>query len=331
MKKSNFSFNKFFLFVSITFLMHSLSFAQNRIPVMLLTGESNPYHPWEPTTSALEKILNETGLFTVDVVIVPQVEGELTDFMPNFADYSVIVFNYDAPSERWPEALKKSFEQYMNNGGGLVSIHAADNAFTEWSEYNKMIGIGGWRDRTEEAGPYWYYKDGKLVSDKTPGRAGNHGRRIPFKMEVVNRDHPITIGLPSSWMHQGDELYSRLRGPGDNMNVLVTAYSDPNNNGTGFDEPQLIALPYGKGRVFHYTPGHDVLAMSSVDYIVLLQRGTEWAATGKVTQQLPDDFPTVDTVSYRVNIAEIDPAYKNGLNSPMQRPNVAPNSQTQSK
>jgi uncharacterized protein len=55
-------------------------------------------------------------------------------------------------------------------------------------------------------------------------------------------DHPITKGLPSLWMHQGDELYARLRGPGRNMTVLATAYSDPDNNGTGRDEPMLTGI-----------------------------------------------------------------------------------------
>ncbi len=74
------------------------------------------------------------------------------------------------------------------------------------------------------------------------------------------------------------------------MSILATAYSDPANNGTGRDEPMLMALSYGSGRVFHTTLGHDINALSSVDFVVTFQRGTEWAATGKVTQKVPVRF-----------------------------------------
>ena len=122
-------------------------------------------------------------------------------------------------------------------------------------------------------------------------------------------------GLPPLWMHQGDELYARLRGPGSNMTVLASAYSDPANGGSGRDEPMLLTTSFGKGRVFHTTLGHDINALSSVDFVVTLQRGAEWAATGQVTQQVPRSFPTANTVSYRADLAALDPGYRLGLDA----------------
>jgi type 1 glutamine amidotransferase len=280
---------------------------------MLLDGESGgPYHKWAQITPVLKKELEDTGLFQVEVVTAPASTGDLSGFKPEFSKYQVVVSNYDAPD--WPADVKASFETYMKNGGGLVTVHAADNSFGQWAEYNKMIGIGGWRGRTEASGPLWFYKDGKLDSDTSPGKAGQHGSRLPFQVVIRNTDHPITKGLPKMWMHQGDELYATLRGPGEHMTVLATAHSDPENHGTGRDEPQLMVLSYGKGRIFHTTMGHDINALSCVGFITTFQRGTEWAATGKVTQKVPGNFPTADSVSYRTDIAAMDPNYKRGLN-----------------
>jgi len=251
------------------------------IKVMLLDGESGgPYHDWRATTPVLKRELEETGLFAVTVVTAPEWGGDFSGFDPQFGKYAAIVSNYDAPD--WPERLKAQFEEYMRKGGGLVVVHAADNAFPHWAAYNEMIGIGGWRGRDQSSGPMWYYQDGKLVSDATPGTAGHHGARLPFEVVTRAPDHPIMKGLPAVWTQTADELYATLRGPGKNMTVLATAHSDPNNKGTGHDEPVLMAITFGKGRVFHTTLGHDVTALSSVGFTTTFQRGTEWAATGKV-------------------------------------------------
>jgi type 1 glutamine amidotransferase len=100
-------------------------------------------------------------------------------------------------------------------------------------------------------------------------------------------------------MHTKDELYDRLRGPAKNMKVLATAYSDPKTRGTGRDEPMLMALEHDKGRVFHTALGHADYSMECIGFITTLLRGTEWAATGKATIDVPNDFPTAEKASSR--------------------------------
>jgi hypothetical protein len=303
------------MFVGLLCLLALRAWAAAPIHVMILDGESAAsYHNWRVTTQVLKKELDEQGIFLVDVVTAPSADGDFSNFKPDWNRYQVIVFNYDAPDERWSADIKTSFERYISNGGGLVTVHASDNAFSGWPAYNEMIGVGGWRGRDEKAGPHWFYKDGKVASDASPGHAGSHGLRKPFAVTVRDSEHPIMKGLPKAWMHQGDELYANLRGPGKNMTILATAYSDPNNSGTGLDEPMLMVLRYGRGRIFHSTYGHDAFALSSVDAVVTFQRGVEWAATGRVTQKVPTSFPTANTVSYRVDLAAIDPNSAKGAN-----------------
>ena len=288
----------------------------HKIRVMLLDGQSaGAYHNWKLTTPVLKKELEDAGIFDVEVVTAPKSDEDFSNFHPDWSHYQAIVMNYDGPS--WPDDLRASFEKYVSDGGGLVIVHAANNSFPAWTAYNEMTGIGGWRNRNENAGPYWYFDNGKLVSDPTPGNAGMHGARLPFQVQTREPEHPIMKGLPPVWMHLNDELYGRLRGPGKNMTVLATAHSDPKNRGTGHDEPMLMVLHYGKGRIFHTVMGHDAYALSCVGFITTFQRGTEWAATNRVTQKVPADFPTAKADVSRIDINEMDPDMLKGASDPI--------------
>jgi type 1 glutamine amidotransferase len=262
---------------------------------LIIDGQNN--HDWKATTPVLKKALEESGLFSVEVATAPAKGPDMSSFKPNFAAYNVIVSNYNG--EPWSRETQEAFVKYVKSGGGFVSVHAADNSFPEWKEYNEMIGLGGWGGRNEKSGPYVRFVDGKFVRDSSPGTGGSHGSQHAFVVEIRDASHPITAGLPAKWMHAKDELYDRLRGPGENLSVLATAHADRATNGSGHHEPMLMTIAYGQGRVFHTTLGHSVEAMKCVGFITTLRRGAEWAATGKVTQSVPKDFPAADKVSSR--------------------------------
>ena len=285
----------FLLFLSF------LSFGAKPIKVMLLTGQTDKYHNWQVTSSQLKAILDHQEIFQTDIVLFPTTGEALDQFLPDFSKYNVVVL--DLNIIEWPDKVKTAFEKYMQNGGGMVIIHEANNACSNWKAYNLMTGLGGWGGRNEKSGPYYYWKDGQYVTDNTAGSGGAHGQRVPFVINVRDSEHPITKGLPSKWLHQNDELYGNLRGPAQNIHVLATAFSTKETGGTGKEEPVLFTITYGKGRIYHCVLGHTSAdfndSVEDVGFQVTFSRGTEWAATGNVKQVPPTEFPTETKVLLR--------------------------------
>jgi len=269
--------------------------AQAPYKALIVDGQNG--HDWKSTTPVLKKLLEETKLFTVDVATSPPKGEEMSGFKPDFAAYDVVLSNYQG--DEWPEETKKALVDYVSGGGGLVIYHFACAAFPKWKEYNEMTGLGGWGGRNEKDGPHVRWRDGEFGRDTSPGRGGGHGPMQPFQIVVRNPDHPITKGLPEKFMHVPDELYGWLRGPAKNLTVLATAFAPEDKGGAGEHEPLLFTVEYGKGRVFQNALGHTPKELASVAFIATFQRGAEWAATGKVTQAVPDDFPGPEEASVR--------------------------------
>jgi type 1 glutamine amidotransferase len=273
---------------------------------LIITGQNN--HKWQASSPILKQILDETGLFSSEIMITPKTGGDMKTFNPDFSKYKLVVLDYNGDS--WTEKTNTAFVDYVKNGGGVVIYHAADNSFPGWKEYNEMTGLGGWGDRNQKSGPYVYYKNDQLITDTTAGIGGTHGKRREFIVRTRIIDHPITKGLPARWLHGTDELYSLLRGPAKNMQILATAFADSAaGGGTMRDEPMLMTITYGKGRIFHTTMGHadegGGPSMQCVGFITTLQRGAEWAVTGDVTQKVPWDFPSAAGVVLRPDFKEI--------------------------
>lgn len=260
------------------------------IRVLIIDGQNN--HDWRKTTPILKSCLEKSARFQVDVITSPEGGKSAEDwaeFRPVFANYGAVLSNYNG--QPWPEAVQKSLEKYVANGGGLVIVHAANNAFPDWSEYNKMIGLG-WRG-ADYGARLTLAQDGKVVrTEKNQGPGAGHGSQHEFP--VVTRDvkHPVMAGIPAEWLHVQDELYHGQRGPAANLNILATAFSAKSTSGTEEHEPMVWWIPYGKGKVFTTLLGHGDYSMKCVGFQTIVARGTEWVATGTVTVPVPKTFPT---------------------------------------
>lgn len=245
----------------------SFFFEKGKIRVLILSGRNN--HEWRVSTPHLRRILEATGRFDVRVTEEP---AGLT--VAALRPYDVLVSDYCGP--RWGAVAEEAVTSFVGAGKGLVVVHAASYPFGETQvlgSHQTQTGVH------QPAWPEWAAMVGAAWSDKDP-KTGHAPRHI-YEVQWTNATHPIAQGLgPSSTV--SDELYHQfvLR-PG--IDVLATALDAKDNGGTGKQEPLLWTNRYGAGRVFHTALGHDVAAMSAPGFIVSFARGTEWAATEKVT------------------------------------------------
>ncbi|WP_231496809.1 ThuA domain-containing protein [Prevotella sp. 10(H)] len=273
-----FAHRKFLLFVFSFFIALS-TFATAPIKALIITGQNN--HNWQVSHVVLKNIMENSGLFTVDFSISPKHGEKMNNYIIDFSPYQLVVLDYNG--DNWPKTTQDRFLEYVRNGGGVVVYHAANNAFTDWVEFNKIIALGGWNNRNESSGPWVYWKDNKLVRDNSPGVGGSHGQQSEYVLNARNTKHPIVKGLPPKWKHGKDELYDRMRGPGDIKDLLYTAYSEPSLGGSDREEPLIFTVEYGKGKIFHIMLGHagdspeNNPSMQCTGFQVLLLRGSEWA------------------------------------------------------
>ncbi|MHC4478012.1 MAG: Calx-beta domain-containing protein, partial [Planctomycetota bacterium] len=73
---------------------------------LIVTGQSN--HDWRRGTDAIKQILDQSGLFKIDVAISPGEDEDVKTYKPNFAPYDVVILNYVGDS--WCRETEKNFE-----------------------------------------------------------------------------------------------------------------------------------------------------------------------------------------------------------------------------
>lgn len=230
--------------------------------VLILSGANN--HDWKHTTPAIRAALEETGRFEVDV------EENVIAMKPEaFAPYAVVLGNFntfgdDAPeTKEWPTETQQAFIDHMAKGRGLVIVHAGSSVFYDWPEFQNLA-CGTWKGGT------------------------SHGDIHIARVTFTDTESPITQGLKPFWIR--DEFWHDiLVAPG--AKPLASVTPDPAFKGSGKAENLLFTTETGGARGFAIFLGHDTVTMKNTAWKSLLQRGTEWAATGKVTIPPATDWP----------------------------------------
>ncbi len=252
-----------FLSAATALALSAAAFAQGPIKTLLVTGQNN--HNWWYTSRLHEETFEATGRFDVTITDNPAKDFAQSGFLNG---YQLIVLDYNG-NDRWPGPAETAFTDAVKNGAGVVVIHAANNAFPGWTDYEKMVGLL-WREGT------------------------GHGKVHEFTVEFIDKNHPVTKGLAD--FKTPDELYHKLvNSQKAEFGLLAQAMSSTESGGTGKAEPMAVTLAFGKGRIFHTPLGHvwkdQEATKSSVinpGFKSLVTRGGEWAATGAVT--LPTEW-----------------------------------------
>lgn len=223
--------------------------AAKKIKVLLITGDDvAPAHNWAEVSQAIKETLVDSQRFEVRVCE----DAGVLDSAATLARYDLVFLHlFNAKTPTLSDVAKENLLQFVKGGKGFAVSHLSSASFKEWPEFGKLCGR------------YWVM-----------GKSG-HGPRSVFKARVANKEHPVTQGLAD--FEADDELYAKMQGDVP-INVLVEADSDWSNK----TEPLAFTLEYGKGRVFHEAFGHDGKAIRNPSVQKLIQRGCEWAATGKV-------------------------------------------------
>jgi type 1 glutamine amidotransferase len=291
----------------LTFLLAGLATSagtgDSKIRVLIVDGFSN--HDWQQTTALIRGILASSAQFDVAVSTAPDKTNApaWTAWRPKFSDYDVVIQNCNdinhGPS--WPEPVKRDFEDFVRQGGGVYIFHSAENAFVGWKEYERMVGLC-WRQagygtaiRVNEDGSLTRISPGE-------GTGTSHGQREDVLVTRLG-DDLIHAGMPRAWLSPDMEVYFFARGPAENVQVL--AYARDSKPGQGWLWPVEWTVSYGQGRVYVSTYGHvwrgDVQppSMRCAAVQTIIPRAIQWLARRPVTIPVPSDFPGTNAVSVR--------------------------------
>lgn len=230
------------LLVAASIAAGSVNADEKPIRVLIVTGMDHPAHNWRKTTPALKDELSKDARMRIEVIEDPyQLESA------DLARHDVVFLHFNNWQKPDPnDEAKENLRRFVANGGGLAVLHFACGAFGDWAEFPRLIG-------------------------RVWDRKNTHDPRGPFRVEVINPQHPVTREMKA--FDTDDELYICLTG-----DLPVELLAQARSKKTGLDHPMAFTLNYGKGRVFHTPLGHDARAIRMPGTAELIRRGVAWAA-----------------------------------------------------
>ena len=113
-------FRRLALVMVICLGLETFAWAGKPIKPLLITGQNN--HNWPVSHVVLEKILDNYGLFEVDLAVSPAKGEDMSGFVLDFEPYQLVVLDYNG--DAWPKETCDRFLAYAEHGGGIVVYHS---------------------------------------------------------------------------------------------------------------------------------------------------------------------------------------------------------------
>jgi len=154
----------------------------------------------------------------------------------------------DAKPQTWlTEEQATAVKDFVNSGNGFYSVHN-----------NSHVSLSSKTYRDVQGGAYI-----------------GHPALRPFKVRVVNRDHPITQDV-KDFMVNDEQHYVEY--DKDRKYVLLEAENVDSLTYQNLGAKSVAgwAYDYGKGRVAFTSPGHTIHALWNPEYIKLQRRAVQW-------------------------------------------------------
>lgn len=177
-------------------------------------------------------------------------EDYITD--QNLSRFDVVIL-LSTTGTIFNENQKKSIQNFVRSGKGVVGIHSATDTEYDWPWYTELIGA----------------------------QFLNHPHQQTLRLNVIDQNHPATYHLPEKWVWS-DEIYA-FKNFNPQVRVLITAEESSYNPGKGMGEFHPIAWTneFDGGRMFYTALGHTDWSFLNPDFMKHLLGGIWWAAKGK--------------------------------------------------
>lgn len=193
--------------------------------------------------------------------------GQSFNSVSNLQQYNAVIFSNTSGDNILDSVQKANFEQYINNGGSFIGIHAASDTYRHSTANG--TNTGGWD---------WYAEMLGASVQQNP----NHVSGTPVYRIDALIAHPLLAGIPNPW-YKAEEYYYWESGYFNSTNVVLQKVEQtigPNSLVNSYDSARAVTwcrILSGGGKSFYTSLGHDATNYTNdTSFYRLLSNAVLW-------------------------------------------------------